>query len=155
MARKTLYMETTQIPAAKTIGEIQEFLTEVGAAAIQISNNRETRQPKSLSFMFEVDGVEMPFRLPARIEPVFQNLQKKRSDRTREKQQEADFEQARRVAWRQILRWLEAQFALIDTGMVDPAEVFLAYAQVDIDTTFYQKLKEDNFRKLLPAGNPA
>jgi hypothetical protein len=35
------------------------------------------------------------------------------------------------VAWRQILRWVEAQLALIDTGMVQPQEVFLSYAIVN------------------------
>jgi len=152
MPKKSLFMETTQIPASKTIGEIQEFLTASGATAVMVSNNPETRQPVALSFKFPVNGQEIPFRLPARIEPVFAYLQKKRSPRTRSKQEGSDVEQARRVAWRQILRWVEAQFALIETGMVEAAEVFLPYAQVGIDTTFYQTIKEKNFRGLLTAG---
>jgi hypothetical protein len=37
---------------------------------------------------------------------------------------------ARRVAWRQVLAWVKAQFALIECGMVDRVEVFLPYAIV-------------------------
>ena len=142
------YLKTTTIPTMKTIGEIQIFLTDAGADAIQIENDSTTREPKAMSFLYEVNGRKIPFRLPARVEPVYEKLHRERSIRTRSKYEEQDYEQARRVAWRQILYWVKAQFALIDTGMVEAAEVFLPYAQVGIDETFYQKLKAGKFKAL-------
>jgi hypothetical protein len=60
-------------------------------------------------------------------------------------------QQAERIAWRQILRWLQAQLALIETGMVDAPEVFFPYALTQTKDgapiTLYQ-LAASEFRML-------
>ena len=58
---------------------------------------------------------------------------------------------AKRVAWRQILRWVQAQLAMIDTGMVKSEEVFLPYAMVnasDGQKTMYEAMAERKFMAL-------
>ena len=57
-------------------------------------------------------------------------------------------EQAKRVAWRQLLRWTEAQLAMIDAGMAHAGEVFLAYAEVEPGVTFFQKVMSDPGRQI-------
>jgi hypothetical protein len=55
---------------------------------------------------------------------------------------------ARRIAWRQVLRWVEAQLALIETGMVKTQEVFLPYAMVGQNgkrRTMFEVLEEKQF----------
>ncbi len=41
-----------------------------------------------------------------------------------------DRAQAERTAWRQVLRWVEAQMAMIDAGMTQTQEVFMPYAVI-------------------------
>ena len=148
---KTLYMETTAINVNKTIGEIHFALAMAGASGV-FTEYDEDREPSSVSFRLKVKGKDIPFILPTRIEPIFNHLQKKRSARTQHKQEANDREQAKRVAWRQILRWIQAQLALVETGMVEPAEVFLPYMQTGINQTFYQSLAQKGFRGLLTDG---
>jgi hypothetical protein len=56
-------------------------------------------------------------------------------------------EQAKRTAWRIVLRWLQAQFAQIEAGMADLAEIMMPYIQLG-EQTFYEKLVDENFRQL-------
>ena len=54
-------------------------------------------------------------------------------------------EQARRVGWRIIKDWLEAQMALLELNMVKIQEVFLPYI-IGIDgKTIYEKLESKGF----------
>jgi hypothetical protein len=59
---------------------------------------------------------------------------------------------AERVAWRQILRWVQAQYAMIETGMVQPAEVFLAYmVNPATNRTLFDHMIETQFKALPPS----
>src|ERR1039458_6782482 len=64
---------------------------------------------------------------PLRVDPIFKKLQEERR-RQREQHTTRDQERAERIAWRQLLRWVEAQLAMVDLGMAQDAEVFMAYA---------------------------
>ena len=134
-----LYMQTTKIEASKTVAEIQSLLGSTGQVrAIQVEYGPDGAV-EALSFVAEVEGCRVPFRLPARVEPVFRALSKQRAprNRTAQKYVQQDKEQAVRVAWRQILRWVQAQIALLDTGMVDISEIFLPYVHTGIGRTIY------------------
>jgi len=58
-------------------------------------------------------------------------------------------EQAARVAWRVVKDWLEAQLAMIEAGMVDLEQVFLAYAQNPAGETIYEVMRSQRFSNLL------
>lgn len=145
----SLYMETTKIPIEKTAQEIATLLAQAGATAVLTEYDKD-RKIKALCFKLEVKGSQVPFMLPARVTPVFQYFQKKTAPRNRDRMQKAHMEQAERVAWRQLYRWIEAQLAMIDTGMVEAAEVFYPYIQVGPNQTMYQRALETG--KLLTAG---
>jgi hypothetical protein len=142
----SVYMETTHISADKTASEIQQLLGSAGATAVQI--NYRDRKVEALSFLLAVKDRPIPFRLPVRTERMFAYLQNRRSPRVRTRKRDVDLEQAERVAWRQILRWVQAQIALSATGMVKMEEVFLPYVQVGIGQTFYDRLEAGNFKAL-------
>ena len=144
----TLYMETTTIAAEKTAREITELLAQAGASAVQ--TEYKERKIIAMSFMYEVKGEKIPFRLPVRSDSLFIYFQNKRDSWKRRARAEKDREQADRVAWRQIYRWIQAQLALLDTGMVEMPEIFLPYIQTGVDETLYQRLEAGNF-KALPA----
>jgi hypothetical protein len=136
--KKTLYMGTTKIDPAKTAGEITSELVKAGATSI----NTDFKNAKicGLRWIMRVGTNEIVFEMPVRIEPVFKAMGGR------------DREQAERVAWRQLLRWVQAQNAMIETGMVQAAEVYLPYMVVHAGTgqTLFQRMTETQF-KALPA----
>ncbi len=134
-----LFMETTKISAKSTAQEIATILAEAGATAVLTEYDRD-RKICGLAFRLMVGEKQVPFTLPARIPPVFTYLQKKRPAKWRVKRAQADLEQAERVAWRQLYRWILAQLAMIDTGMVAAQEVFLPYLQTGPKETLYDRM---------------
>ena len=62
-----------------------------------------------------------------------------------------DRAQAERTAWRQVLRWVEAQMAMIEAGMTQTHEVFMPYAVIpgSDDKTMFQAWESQ--QKLLAA----
>lgn len=142
---RTIYMETTKIDPSATVADITRVLGLYGASSIRV--DYENKEVTSVSFMIEVQGQEWPFRLPCRWNGIFDHLQRKRKTNRRKREGE-DQLQAKRVAWRQILRWIEAQFALVDTGMVEVQEVFLPYIQTGINETLYDRVRDGGLKML-------
>jgi hypothetical protein len=100
--------------------------------------------------MMPVGGRDVLFDMPVRIEPVFKMLE------ARAKRPRADFREnatrdAERIAWRQLLRWVQAQNAMIDTGMVEAAEVYLPYRVVNASGETVFRWLTDNRLKMLEA----
>ena len=138
---KSLFMETTKIEPSQTVGEIQKILGQYGAAAIRM--DYVEREVSAVSFTVLVNGEHIPFRLPCRWEAIYEKLKARRKRRPYKRNDEA---QARRVAWRQILRWVESQLALVDTEMVKLPEVFMSYLIVDKGQTLYEKIESQSWR---------
>lgn len=139
----TLFMESTEIAPEKSIAEIEACLAKYGATAIL--KDYEKGEIEALSFRIKVGTQEVPFRLPCRwkaIEEIFH----KRADRyASEREVESRKAKARRVAWRQILRWVQAQMALVETSMVKVEEVFLPYIQGPGGQTVYELYQSKHF----------
>ena len=141
-----LFMGTTNVAASKTFAQVTQLLVEVGAS--RMAQEYRNGRISSMKFCLVQDGQEIPFILPLRTDSIFRELQKKRPVRNRERFQEQDAESATRIAWRQIYRWLEAQFALINLGMTEAAEVFLPYIQTKPNRTLFDEFKESGLRML-------
>lgn len=140
---KTLFMETTKIEPEKTVAEIQQILGQYGASAVL--TEYENGEVSAVNFKVIVDGNILPFKLPCRYEPVFQVL----VSRKKRIQGRSDYRaQAKRVAWRQILRWIEAQLALTSTKMVKIEEVFLPYMQGRGGKTLYEMISQSKFKMI-------
>jgi hypothetical protein len=92
--------------------------------------------------------------LPARVDPVFQLLLKRRNGVLNDETRARIREQAERVAWRQLLRWVQAQLAMIDVGMVKTHEVFMPYIQHPDGRTFFEYF-ENKQLALPPVGEKA
>lgn len=144
---KTLFMETTRISANKTAQEINMMLGRAGAR--RVMTEYENGEIVGVFFQLRVAGSDMPYRLPIRVEPVLRLL---RAKRRRVHDRQAIEDQARRVAWRQAYRWLQAQLAFAETEMVELAEVFLPYVQVNAQQTLYEQLATTG--KLLALAAP-
>jgi hypothetical protein len=60
------------------------------------------------------------------------------------------FDQAYRVAWRNILDWVQAQMALLEIGMARMEEIFLPYMLDSQGHTFFERMEQRGF--LLDSG---
>lgn len=140
MMSKSIHMETTTIAATKTIAEIQNWLMDIHSIKA-FQAKVEDGQVVAVAFIMEVCGERVPFQLPAKTEAVFEYLQRKRSSRMRSKPLavKKDREQALKVAWRQVLRWVQAQVSMISIGQIEAAEAFMPYAMISEDCTVYDR----------------
>jgi len=141
-------METTKIGVSKTVSQIQQILGEAGCKGVMIIyNNKEV---ESLCFQIDFAGKETAFRLPCRWQNVHRNFMDRRNNGYRLAHKQDDDEiQSKRVAWRQILRWVEAQLALVNTNMVKVEEVFLPYIQTSIKgETLFEKIESKGLKLL-------
>ncbi len=86
----------------------------------------------------------IPFKLPARVDPIYRIIH----NGGRHRNAGRDLDQARRVAWRQLYRWILAQTAIIETGMVEAAEVFYPYLQVSPEQTVYERAIQQGIERL-------
>lgn len=146
-----LYMETTSVSVEKTVAEICSVLVRAGA--LQVNQQFENRKIIGLRWTMNIHGQEVPFSMPARIEPVYKTLLNNLSPRSQWKVDRTKLRgQAERVAWRQLLRWAQAQLAMIDTGMVQSAEVFMPYVHMPTGRTLFEQLEQSHFKGLLTAG---
>lgn len=136
---------TTDVPAERSIAEIQKILTRHGARRLLIENDGAG---SVIGIAFEVQGPEglMGFRLPVewdRVRKVLENQKLAPRYRTDA--------HAYRVAWRIIKVWIEAQMAILETRMVTLDQVFLPYAITKLGNTLYQEMK-DSGHLLLKGG---
>ncbi len=134
---------TTEVPATKSIDMIERLLVDFGAFNIM----KEYTQGKcsALSFIIEVDGVRMPFKLPANVPNVAKWLRKQRpqsSDKT-------IWEQAERIAWKQQFEILHLQLGQIEMTQMERLEVFFPFLyDIAQNQTYYEKIKAGGFKAL-------
>lgn len=148
MTRGTLFMETTDISVQRTVNEIQTILGQYGVTGVMTLF--EKGEISAVCFQVMYLDRTIPFRLPCRWEQVYQYLLKRRKNMLHDSQRiEALKQQAKKVAWRQILRWIEAQMALVETNMVKVHEVFLPYIQTSMDgETLFDRLENTKYKML-------
>lgn len=141
---------TSTVPADRSVSRIESLLVYNGATDIMKRYNKEKRRLEAISFSIRVEGREVYFKLPARIEAVEQILNAKvrrRSPTTAQKSRE----QAERTAWKIICEWVEVEMALIELRQRTMMEVFLpCLYDVAKDQTFFEKLDQAKFKGLLP-----
>jgi hypothetical protein len=138
-------MATTKITPEKTVAEIQVLLAQRGAKRILIEY--DNGEISAVSFILDYPGFterEIPFRLPNRWEGCLTAMK----EHKRTPRHLCNPAQAKRTAWRIILRWLLSQFAFIDSQMVKTIEVLFPYIQ-NGEFTLYEMMEKQHF-KLLP-----
>ena len=144
---------TSTVPAVRSISYIETKLAQNGARQILKLYDEESRVT-GLCFIIPMNGRDMPFKLPANIEACERTLRANLSSRARPETKKKIVQQAERTAWKILLDWVEAQIAMIELAQVEVLEVFLPYVyDHSKQQTYFEKLKERNYRALLPAGN--
>jgi hypothetical protein len=142
---------TTKVDEHRTVAEIQSLLSKKGAEQVLVEYHNG--RPEAVMFRLRVGGQSVPFKLPCKFEGVRQAMLREVKDRWAKSRKEKDVEfanQARRVAWRIVKDWIEAQMALIEAGQAEIAEVFLPYVVIAGGRTMFQAFTENSTRLLGP-----
>lgn len=135
---------TTEVPAEKTVGEIQAILAKAGAQAIMCEYHLGGGIPSHLSFRILTAHGLITFRLPCNIDKVLAVLKKDKRVENRYRNEA----QAARVAWRILKTWVQAQMAIIETDMATVVQVFLPYAQDKEGKTVIERFEGSGFKAL-------
>lgn len=138
---------TSTVMASKSVARIEEVLVSIGAD--HINKNYKDGQLVSISFMVMVNGNTMPFKLPAKVDNVYEALKKSYKRLTPVALRNLS-EQSARTAWKICCDWVEIQATLIKLEQAEFIEVFLPYVyQIEKDQTFFESLKQTNYKALL------
>ncbi len=135
---KAIKNYTTQVPANRSIEEIQASLVSHGASGVLFEYEQGTGRIAALKFKLPIKGKEVGFALPVqwrKFQRVLQLQQVPRAD---------DEDYVYRVAWRNIRDWVLAQMALFETEIVELPQVFLPFA-VTGNKTLYDTVVEGKF----------
>ena len=133
---------TTTIAPEKTIGEISKMLARFGARRI-ITDYDDDGELTALQFMLEIKGKMAFYQLPCNAQGVLNTLVRDQAPA-----KFRNLSHARRVAWRIIRDWVEAQIAIVDAGQAVMAEVFLPYAVAQSGKTLYQEIEAGRIKLL-------
>jgi hypothetical protein len=132
MSRKVkVWLQTTDVPAMKSVGEIISEIVQRGATQIHQEFNG-AGQVIGLSFLLTLkDGTQVPVKIPAQVQEMKTVLKNKILGRRSQLWHKpiALEDMAFRILWRQKLNWIRAMFADIDLDQTTPETVFLPYIQ--------------------------
>lgn len=136
---------TTKVDSKKTIAEITDLLTRFGARSITTEYD-DDGFVGGISFIIMIEMKPLAVRLPVNVDGVFNTLRIEKVPSSLR-----SMAQARRVAWRVMKDWLEAQLALFKVGQAEAGQVLMPYAVDSEGRTAYQIFKKSHLRELPPA----
>jgi hypothetical protein len=150
--KKLIKNYTTDVPVERTIAEIQHILAQNGARGIALEYD-ESGTIKDVFFKIILKNKELPFRLPAKAERVYQALWGEKQEWEHARYGAGWRQQAERIAWRICKTWLEAQITLINLEQAKLEEVFLPYLVMPSKKTLFETMEQRGF--LLDSGKEA
>lgn len=140
---------TTEVPVSRSASQVQARLVEHGAREV-LFNYDDQGNIDALSFVIETPHGKIPIRMPLNIDATCKVLERQADEKIIPRRY-ANPGHARRVAWRILKDWLEAQLSLLETEMVKMEEIFLPYVLIGNKETVYQVISKGGF-KALPGG---
>src|SRR5260370_35901528 len=127
----------------------------VRAGALQISTQYRAGRISGLSWSMPVRGHEACFSMPARVDGVYRIFADRQQGYLSEQLKAKRLEKAQRVAWRHLYRWVQAQTAMIATGMMEPAEPFIPFVTIPGSTqTLFEAFAETGRLLAAPETKP-
>jgi hypothetical protein len=124
---------TTEIDPTKTAGECFTMLARYGASRVMIMFD-DQRNPSGLAFEIATRTGVQQYQVPVNAEGTYKKLEEGRRAGNVPPRY-VTREQATRVAWRVLQQWMEAQLALVETGLSHLDQVMFAWQMVSIGST--------------------
>ena len=143
---------TSEVAASRSIQRIEDRLIRAGAK--NIMKQYESTRLIGVAFIVTVNGNDMPFRLPARVDRVdatLRSLVKRpcRATRGRMGTMERIEQQAERTAWALLADWVDVQMSLVELDQVELVEVFMPYIyDHSKQQTLFERMKLSGFAVL-------
>ena len=140
---------TSSVPADRSILQIENILIEMGARNIAKEYD-EFGKVQSISFSIKNGEGVVPFKLPAKKEPIKKLFLAGHGRRRHTSDQVKGYEaQAERTAWKNVKEWVELQATMIKLQQVEFMEVFMPYIfSFEHQKTLFERMKGDNFKQL-------
>jgi len=139
---------TSEVPASRSISEIQQILIDNGVRKILLHSDNEGLVI-GIHFMLQLQSGEISIQLPARVKNVAAILRKQSAhSRYIPSNEKKILAQAYRTAWRNIRDWVAAQMALVQIDMAKVEEVFLPYVVMHEGKTLYEQMSDNGFKQL-------
>lgn len=135
---KSVFMQYTEKTVKESVKDINNILIDYQARAI--SFQYRDKEVIGISFILECEGKEIPIKLPIKVEKVAIALKKKRIS--------ASEDRVKRIAWRMNFRLVEALCAYSVSEQAEFAELFLPWAILQGEKTFFQLFKEKGLKLL-------
>ena len=134
---------TTGINADRTAAEIQKILAKHGATSVMVRYTGE--HPTGMEFVLPTPHGPRQFSLPVDVLAMQASLRQAYSagqlgslGRTKALSEE----HARKVAWRVVKDWIDAQMTLVASQMATMAQAMLPYVRTDDGRTLYEAYRE-------------
>jgi len=141
---------TSQISAMKSISLIEAKLAAKGASQILKEYDPEGRV-EGIAFIIKIDGHDMPFKLPAKVNEceVILKARYKKLTASVIKNIRAQVE---RTSWKVVLDFVDVMLTMIELRQAEFMQVFMPYIYDHSKRqTYFEKMKEKGLQKLLPA----
>jgi hypothetical protein len=103
---------------------------------------------EGIAFIISINGNDVLFRLPARIDRVEKVLMKKYK-RPAKNTARIVKDQASKTAWKLLAEWVDIQLSLVELDQADLVEVFMPYIyDFNKNQSLFDKMKKSNFSLL-------
>lgn len=138
---------TSETPCDRSLSRIEAVLVSIGASNI----NKRYEGGKLIAIMFSVtvNGNDVPFKLPAKVD-VVEKVLRQDCKRPRKGTLEKIYQQAERTAWKIVCDWVEIQGTMIKLQQAEFLEVFMPYVySLKNNQTMFERMKEGNYKALL------
>jgi hypothetical protein len=135
---------TSEVPASRSVAHIEEVLMAHGATSIM--KLCEGGSLSGIAFVIKVDGKEIPFKLPARIDRIEKSLLDGRKHRITKAAREKIALQAQRTAWKLLSEWIDINMTFVDLDQSEITELFTGFIyDTHSKTTFFEHFKSNGF----------
>lgn len=136
MSRQPIKYASTTVAPTKSAGEIQDLVRKYGGTRCEVRWDG-TGRVYGVRFAIRHERFgEIPVRLMAKTDRIFEILQKqRRSVYDRRKKEAVDRDQAYRIAWRQLKDFVEQALLAVETGLFPLHEAFMAAVETEDPAT--------------------
>lgn len=129
--RKTIYLEYTDVTAAKSQKELLDVLGQTEGVSLAGIKEPRSGDLGGVDFIMTAGDAEARYFVavePARVAREFRKQGRRCNDA-----------QTERIAWRQTLYWVKAQIAMVQLGLIRRDEAFLPYMLGASGQTFFEE----------------
>jgi len=162
MSRPFVKSRGTKVPASVSQGELERVLRRYGATGFGVQTDYLSGIVKVYFRVPDKPGaqVSVPVRLDIDVNEVYRALHRKEAPEP-DKRAEG-WAKAERVAWRQLILWVDAALSAATAGMQPLSEAFFAHTLVRADSGKVERMVDHlnqavggSWRALLAPGEPA